>query len=169
MHDRGYACESASSKPSVGRCATGCRKTMRKQRSLSSYPALPPTIVCLTSKLITFPSGQGAWCGIPLPTMSCSIAFGDKSWDNFKNFFQTQDVEFLFLSQRPRLAAFGGSIAPKMPVLKLSRPLACKPPVAIVSESARVACASCAKPQLTGLRHRRSKGVASGGLPMSRR
>lgn len=21
----------------------------------------------------------------PLPTMSCSIAFGDKSWDNFKN------------------------------------------------------------------------------------
>lgn len=48
-------------------------------------PGLPPTIVCLTSKLITFPSGQGAWCGIPLPTMSCSIAFGDKSWDNFKN------------------------------------------------------------------------------------
>ena len=97
------------------------------------------------------------------------VGFGDKSWDNFKNFFQTQDVEFLFLSQRPRLAAFGGSIAPKMPVLKLSRPLACKPPVAIVSESARVACASCAKPQLTGLRHRRSKGVVSGGLPMSRR
>lgn len=102
-------------------------------------------------------------------TMLCFVGFGDKSWDNFKNFFQTQDVEFLFLSQRPRLAAFGGSIAPKMPVLKLSRPLACKPPAAIVSESARVACASCAKPQLTGLRHRRSKGVVSGGLPMSRR
>lgn len=101
--------------------------------------------------------------------MLCFVGFGDKSWDNFKNFFQTQDVEFLFLSQRPRLAAFGGSIAPKMPVLKLSRPLACKPPAAIVSESARVACASCAKPQLTGLRHRRSKGVVSGGLPMSRR
>lgn len=99
--------------------------------------------------------------------MLCFVGFGDKSWDNFKNFFQTQDVEFLFLSQRPRLAAFGGSIAPKMPVLKLSRPLACKPPVAIVSESARVACASCAKPQLTGLRHRQSKGVVSGGLPMS--
>lgn len=101
--------------------------------------------------------------------MLCFVGFGDKSWDNLKNFFQTQDVEFLFLSQRPRLAAFGGSIAPKMPVLKLSRPLACKPPAAIVSESARVACASCAKPQLTGLRHRRSKGVVSGGLPMSRR
>ena len=101
--------------------------------------------------------------------MLCFVGFGDKSWDNFKNSFQTQDVEFLFLSQRPRLAAFGGSIAPKMPVLKLSRPLACKPPAAIVSESARVACASCAKPQLTGLRHRRSKGVVSGGLPMSRR
>ena len=78
--------------------------------------------------------------------MLCFVGFGDKSWDNFKNFFQTQDVEFLFLSQRPRLAAFGGSIAPKMPVLKLSRPLACKPPAAIVSESARVACASCANP-----------------------
>ena len=101
--------------------------------------------------------------------MLCFVGFGDKSWDNFKNFFQTQDVEFLFLSQRPRLAAFGGSIAPKMPVLKLSRPLACKPPAAIVSESPRVACASCAKPQLTGLLHRRSKGVVSGGLPMSRR
>ena len=105
----------------------------------------------------------------PNDAMSRFVGFGDKSWDNLKNFFQTQDVEFLFLSQRPRLAAFGGSIAPKMPVLKLSRPLACKPPAAIVSESARVACASCVKPQLTGLRHRRSKGVVSGGLPMSRR
>lgn len=105
----------------------------------------------------------------PGNAMSCFVGLGDKSWDNFKNFFQTQDVEFLFLSQRPRLAAFGGSIAPKMPVLKLSRPLACKPPAAIAGESARVACASCAKPQLTGLRHRRSKGVVSGGLPMSRR
>lgn len=97
-----------------------------------------------------------------------SSASGTKAGTTSKT-FQTQDVEFLFLSQRPRLAAFGGSIAPKMPVLKLSRPLACKPPAAIVSESARVACASCAKPQLTGLRHRRSKGVVSGGLPMSRR
>ena len=102
--------------------------------------------------------------------MLCFVGFGDKSWDNFKNFFfKLRTLSFLFLSQRPRLAAFGGSIAPKMPVLKLSRPLACKPPAAIVSESARVACASCAKPQLTGLRHRRSKGVVSGGLPMSRR
>ena len=103
----------------------------------------------------------------PNDAMSRFVGFGDKSWDNLKNFFQTQDVEFLFLSQRPQLAAFGGSIAPKTPVLKLSRPLACKPPAAIVSESARVACASCAKPQLTGLRHRRSKGVVSGGLLMS--
>ena len=103
----------------------------------------------------------------PSNTMSCFVGSGDKSRDNFRNFFQTQGFEFLFLSQRPRLAAFGGSIAPKTPVLKLSRPLACKPPAAIVSESARVACASCAKPQLTGLRHRRSKGVVSGGLLMS--
>ena len=89
----------------------------------------------------------------PSHTMSCFVGFGDKSRDNFKNFFQTQDVEFLFLSQRPRLAAFGGSIAPKMPVLKLSRPLACKPPAAIASELTRVACAPFAKPQVAGLRH----------------
>ena len=52
----------------------------------------------------------------PGNAMSCFVGLGDKSWDNFKNFFQTQDVEFSFLSQRPRLAAFGGSIAPKTPV-----------------------------------------------------
>ena len=82
-----------------------------------------------------------------------SVGPGNKSWDNFKNFFQTQDVEFLFLSQRPRLAAFGGSIAPKTPVLKLNRPFACKPPAAIASELTRVACAPFAKPQVAGLRH----------------
>lgn len=32
--------------------------------------------------------------------MSCFIGFGDKSWDNSKNFLQTQGFEFLFLSQR---------------------------------------------------------------------
>ena len=85
--------------------------------------------------------------------MSCFVGLGDKSWDNFKNFFQTQDVEFLFLSQRPRLAAFGGSIASKTPVLKLKRPLVCKPPAAIASELTRVACAPLAKPQVAGLRH----------------
>ena len=26
--------------------------------------------------------------------MSCFVGLGDKSWDNFKNFFQTQDVVF---------------------------------------------------------------------------
>lgn len=80
--------------------------------------------------------------------MSRFVGPGDKSWDNFKSFFQTQDVEFLFLSQRPRLAAFGSSIAPKMPVLKLSRPLACKPPAVIVSELTRVAFEPFAKPTL---------------------
>ena len=63
----------------------------------------------------------------PSSTMSRIVGFGDKSWDNFKNFFQTQGFEFLFLSQRVRRVAFGGSIAPKTPVLKLNRPLACKP------------------------------------------
>ena len=32
--------------------------------------------------------------------MSRFVGFGDNSWDNFKNFFQTQGFEFLFLSQR---------------------------------------------------------------------
>ncbi len=89
----------------------------------------------------------------PGNAMSCFVGLGNISWDNFKNFFQTQDVEFMFLSQRPRLAAFGGSIAPKTPVLKLSRPLACKPPAAIASELTLVVCAPFAKPQVAGLRH----------------
>lgn len=79
--------------------------------------------------------------------MSCFVGFGDKSWDNFKYFFQTQGLEFLFLSQRVRRAAFGGSITPKTPVLKLNRPLACKPPAAIVSELTRAACATFANPR----------------------
>ena len=89
----------------------------------------------------------------PGNAMSRFVGFGDKSRDNFKNFFQTQDVEFLFLSQRPRLAAFGGSIAPKTPVLKLKRPLACKPPAAIASGSTQVVYKRFAKPQVAGLRH----------------
>ena len=89
--------------------------------------------------------------------MSCFVGFGDKNWDNFKNFFETQGFEFSFLSQRARRAAFGSSIAPKPPVLKLNRPLACKPPAAIVSELTRVACAQFAKPQVAGLRHWQAK------------
>lgn len=57
--------------------------------------------------------------------MSCFIGFGDKSWDNFKNFFQTQGFEFLFLSQRAQRTIFRGSIVPKTPVLKLKHPFAC--------------------------------------------
>ena len=89
----------------------------------------------------------------PNDTMSCFIGFGDKSWDNLKNFFQTQGFEFLFLSQSARRVAFGGSMAPKTPVLKLNRPFACKPPAAIASELTRAACAPFAKPQVAGLRH----------------
>ena len=69
----------------------------------------------------------------PSNAMSRFVGFGDKSRDSFKNFFLTQDVEFLFLSQRVRRADFGGSVAPKTPVLKLKRPLVCKPPAAIAS------------------------------------
>ena len=90
----------------------------------------------------------------PGNAMSCFVGLGDKSWDSFKNYFQTQDVEFSFLSQRARRAAFGGSTAPKTPVSKLNRPLARKPPAAIVSESTGVAWTPFAKPQVACLRHR---------------
>ena len=89
----------------------------------------------------------------PNDAMSRFVGFGDKSWDNLKNFFQTQGFEFLFLSQSARRVAFGGSMAPKTPVLKLKRPFARKPPAAIASELTRVACAPFAKPQVAGLRH----------------
>jgi hypothetical protein len=89
----------------------------------------------------------------PNDAMSRFVGFGDKSWDNLKNFFQTQGFEFLFLSQSARRVAFGGSMAPKTPVLKLNRPFACKPPAAIASELTRVACAPFAKLQVAGLRH----------------
>ena len=93
----------------------------------------------------------------PGNAMSCFVGFGDKSRDNFKNFFQTQGVEFLFLSQSARRAAFGASIAPKTPVLKLNRPLARKPPAAIASESTQVACRRFAKPQVASTHRRRTK------------
>lgn len=89
----------------------------------------------------------------PNDAMSRFVGFGDKSWDNLKNFFQTQGIEFLFLSQSTRRVAFGGSMAPKTSVLKLNRPFACKPPAATASELTRVACAPFAKPQVAGLRH----------------
>lgn len=93
----------------------------------------------------------------PGDTMSRFVGFGDKSWDNSKNCFQTQGFEFLFLSQRARRDAFGGSIAPKTPVLKLNRPLAYKPPATIVSESTRAAFMLVEKPQVAALRRPRVK------------
>lgn len=104
----------------------------------------------------------------PGNAMSCFVGLGDKSRDNFKNFFQTRWVEFLFLSQRARRAAFGGSIAPKTPDLKLNLPLASKPPAAIVSELTRAASNAIPKPQVRRLRCWQGKGVVSGGLLMSR-
>ena len=89
--------------------------------------------------------------------MSRFVGFGDKSWDNSKNFFQTQGFDFLFLSQRARRAAFGSSMAPKTPVLKLNRSLACKPPAAIASESTRAAFMLVEKPQAAALRRPRVK------------
>ena len=89
--------------------------------------------------------------------MSRFVGFGDKSWDNSKNFFQTQGFEFLFLSQRARRDAFGGSISPKTPVSKLNRPFARKPPATIASESTRAAFMLVEKPQVAALRRPRVK------------
>lgn len=93
----------------------------------------------------------------PGDAMSRFVGFGDKSWDNSKNFFQTQGFEFLFLSQRARRDAFGGSLSPKTPVLKLNRPFARKPPAAIASESTRAAFMLVEKPQVAALRRPRVK------------
>ena len=93
----------------------------------------------------------------PGDTMSRFVGFGDKSRDNSKNFFQTQGFEFLFLSQRVQRADFGGSIAPKAPVLKLNRPFARKPPAAIASELTRAAFMLVEKPQVAALRRPRVK------------
>lgn len=59
----------------------------------------------------------------PNDAMSRFVGFGDKSWDNLKNFFQTQGFEFLFLSQGARRAAFGGSISPKNARFETQPPL----------------------------------------------
>ena len=87
--------------------------------------------------------------------MSRFVGFGDKNWDNSKNFFQTQGFEFL--SQSARRVAFGGSMAPKTPVLKLNRPFARKPPATIASESTRAAFMLVEKPQVAALRRPRVK------------
>ena len=113
----------------------------------SSVPSLQlhPVFAAVSNRV---PSGNA---------MSRFVGFGDKSWDNSKNFFQTQGFEFLFLSQRAQRAAFGGSISPKTPVLKLNRPFARKPPAAIASESTRAAFMLVEKPQVAALRRLRVK------------
>ena len=87
----------------------------------------------------------------PGDTMSRFAGPGDKSWDNFKNYFQTQGLEFLFLSQGARRAAFRSSISTKTPVFKLKCLFACEPPAAIGSESTQVAFKQFAKLQVAGL------------------
>ena len=141
----------------LGRCRNSIRRysTAPKHEFRSQFPLFP-----LDGVGSSVPSLQlHPVFGIdtervpPNDAMSRFVGFGDKSWDNLKNFFQTQGFEFLFLSQSARRVAFGGSMAPKTPVLKLNRPFACKPPAAIASELTRVACAPFAKPQVAGLRH----------------
>ena len=139
-------------------------KTQRYSTALKNAGQNPIGLLPLDSVRSAVPSFQshpvfGAVSSRVPPgdAMPRFVGFRDKSWDNFKNPFQTQGVEFSFLSQRARRAAFGGSIARKTPVLKLNRPLAHKPPAATASESTRVACAPFAKPQVASLRHPRAK------------
>ena len=139
---------------SIRRYSTVSKSEFRSQFPLfpldgfgSSVPSLQlhPVFAAVSNRV---PSGNA---------MSRFVGFGDKSWDNSKNFFQTQGFEFLFLSQRAQRAAFGGSISPKTPVLKLNRPFARKPPAAIASESTRAAFMLVEKPQVAALRRPRVK------------
>lgn len=82
-----------------------------------------------------------------------SSASGTKAGTTSKTFFKLRALSFCFCPKVRGGVAFGGSMAPKTPVLKLNRPFARKPPAAIASELTRVACAPFAKPQVAGLRH----------------
>lgn len=101
--------------------------TVSKRESRSQFPLFPlDGFSSAVPSLQLHPVFSAASNRVlPSNTMSCFIAFGDKSLDNLKNFFQTQGFEFLFSSQRARRAALGGSMAPKTPVLKLKHPFAC--------------------------------------------
>ena len=73
----------------------------------------PLSDACLSwSKLKAYPSGVPAAIGMLSP--------GGQPTQT-----PEEPFEFLFLSQRVRRAAFGDSIAPRTPVLKLKHPFAC--------------------------------------------
>ena len=139
---------------SIRRYSTAPKREFRSQFPLfpldgfgSSVPSLQlhPVFAAVSNRV---PSGNA---------MSRFVGFGDKSWDNSKNFFQTQGFEFLFLSQRARRDAFASSISPKTPVLKLNRHFARKPPATIATELTRAAFMLVEKPQVASLRNRWTK------------
>ena len=125
-----------------------CRNSIRrysaapKREFRSQFPLFPPNGFGSAVPSFQLHPVFGAVSNRVPPgnAMSRFVDLGGKSRDNFKNFFRTQGVEFKFLSQRAPRAAFWGSVAPRTPVLKLKRLLACKPPAAIASESTRAAC-----------------------------
>ena len=143
------------------RCRNGIRRysAAPKREFRSQFPLFPlDGIGSSVPSLQLHPVFGAASNRVPPGNaMSCFVGLGNKSWGNFKNFFQTQDVEFLFLSQRARRDAFASSISPKTPVLKLNRPFARKPPATIASESTRAAFMLVEKPQVAALRRPRVK------------
>ena len=142
-----------------------CRNSIRrysaapKREFRSQFPLFPlgGSISAVPSLQLHPVFGAASSRVPPGDTMSRFVGFGDKSWDNSKNFFQTQGFEFLFLSQRARRDAFASSILPKTPVLKLNRPFARKPPATIASELTRAAFMLVEKPQVAALRRPRVK------------
>ena len=105
----------------------------------------------------------------PNDAMSRFVGFGDKIWDNLKNFFQTQDVEFFVFVPKELPAVIRTPIVRNRPFLKLNRSITRKPLATTANDWSRAASNAIPKPQVRRLRCWQGKGVVSGGLLMSRR
>ena len=143
------------------RCRNSTKRysAVLKREVRSQFPLFPLMVLVLPSRhssctQFSVPSRDECRQVTPCRVSSAS---GTKAGTTSKTFFKLKGIEFLFLSQRARRTAFGGSISPKTPVLKLNRPLACKPPASTASESALVAFEPSEKPQVTGLWYRWAK------------
>ena len=94
-------------------------------RTLSAYShSMASVLPSRHSSCAQFSVPSRAECRQVTPCRASSTS-GTKVGTTSNTFFQTQGFEFLFLSQRAQRTIFGGSIAPKTPVLKLKYPFAC--------------------------------------------